>query len=105
MARGFPSVRCGAASRRTGGPCRNWALPGGVRCRMHGGKNPGVMAKAEMRMSIAQLLGEDRRPVGEVLLDSVAILDRLMRDALVPLSKGEPLTADQLSRLQDATRM
>ena len=40
-----------------------------------------------------------------MLLDSVAIMDRLMRDAAVPLSKGEPLTADQLDRLLDATKM
>ncbi|RMH51851.1 MAG: hypothetical protein D6682_03295 [Zetaproteobacteria bacterium] len=32
--------RCGAKSRRTGQPCRRWAMPNG-RCPQHGGKSTG----------------------------------------------------------------
>lgn len=105
MARGFPSVKCVATSRRTGNRCANWSLPGSPVCRMHRGKSPTAIAKAEMRMSVSQLLGEDRRPVGEVILDTVAIMDRLMLEAAVPLRAGEPLPADQLDRLLDATKL
>jgi len=31
--------RCGATNKRTGKPCRNWAMANG-RCRLHGGKAP-----------------------------------------------------------------
>ena len=58
-----------------------------------------------MRMSISQIIGEDRRPVGEVILDSVAIMDKLMREAAVPLRAGQPLAPDQLDRLLDATKL
>lgn len=36
--------RCGAKSKRTGKPCRNWAMANG-RCRMHGGKSTGAPRK------------------------------------------------------------
>ena len=33
--------RCGAYSRRTGGPCNNYKVSGRARCRMHGGLSTG----------------------------------------------------------------
>lgn len=37
----FNAPRCGAHARRTGQPCKNPAVRGKKRCRMHGGKSTG----------------------------------------------------------------
>lgn len=42
--------RCGAHSRRTGRPCRNWAMANG-RCRLHGGKSTGPKDKEKASAS------------------------------------------------------
>jgi len=41
---------CHAHSSRTGAPCRNHAIAGGVVCRAHGGAVPNVRAAAERRI-------------------------------------------------------
>jgi hypothetical protein len=35
-----PKPRCGAHSRRTGKPCKNFPIHGRTRCKFHGGKSP-----------------------------------------------------------------
>jgi hypothetical protein len=55
-------------------------------------------------MSIAQIMGEERRPVGEVLLDSVAIVDKLQRDAATLVAQGQ-VSADQIERLVESARL
>lgn len=42
--------RCGAHSKRSGKPCRNWAMPNG-RCRMHGGTSTGPTAAGRAKIS------------------------------------------------------
>lgn len=42
-------VKCGRKTRG-GYPCKLWPLPGQRVCRMHGGKSPQALAKAEERM-------------------------------------------------------
>lgn len=41
-----PLAQCGAKSKRTGKPCRNYAMRGRRRCRMHGGKSTGPRTTA-----------------------------------------------------------
>lgn len=42
-------VKCGRKTRG-GYPCKLWPLPGQSVCRMHGGKSPQALHKAEERM-------------------------------------------------------
>jgi hypothetical protein len=43
----WDGLRCGARCRRTGAPCRNLAVKGSARCRMHGGRRqPGRKRQA-----------------------------------------------------------
>ena len=45
----LPKKRCKAKARTTGNQCANYPLPGQEICRMHGGKAPQALAKAELR--------------------------------------------------------
>lgn len=82
--------RCGAHSRRSGEPCKNWALQNG-RCRMHGGTNPGAPLKhgrrskflpAGLKEAYEELandtelltLQEDIRTVEAMLRDTLAAM-------------------------------
>jgi hypothetical protein len=42
--------RCGRHAKLTGQPCRNYAMYGQSVCRLHGGKSPQALAKAEDRL-------------------------------------------------------
>ena len=55
--------RCGAHSRRTGNPCKQFAMRNG-RCRMHGGRH--VLSKRAEALENRQMLKQIRE-----LLDSV----------------------------------
>jgi hypothetical protein len=41
---------CGRKAKLTGRPCRNYAMYGQSVCRLHGGKSPQALAKAEERL-------------------------------------------------------
>lgn len=43
---------CGARTRN-GGTCRRPPVPGGTRCRLHGGASPQAQAKAQERLAVA----------------------------------------------------
>lgn len=103
---GLPSVRCVARSR-SGEQCRNWAKVGSTTtCRMHGAMAPNVVRKRDERMTFAQLLQSDPRPVGEVLLDALHNADVAMQDMRVRLTEGgEPVTVDQLDRFINLSRL
>jgi hypothetical protein len=102
---GLPSVRCTAHSR-SGEQCRNWAKVGSTVCRMHGGHLPQVVRKRDERLTFAQLLQSDPRPVGEVLLDALHNADVAMQDMRVRLVEGgEPVTVDQLDRFITLSRL
>lgn len=45
--------RC-TAHTKTGPQCRNWAIPGGNVCRLHGGRAPQVQAAARRRLQEAE---------------------------------------------------
>lgn len=52
-----PGVRCGARARSRGGePCRNWAMRGGKRCRMHGGATKRAREAAARTLAFQTLM-------------------------------------------------
>ncbi len=46
--------RCGAKARSTGNPCKRAPVPGGKRCRLHGGASPQAKAAAEARLQLEE---------------------------------------------------
>jgi hypothetical protein len=42
--------RCGRRAKHSGQACRNWAMHGQTVCRIHGGKAPQALRKAEQRI-------------------------------------------------------
>src|SRR4051812_27423200 len=63
MSRGnqlYRGTTCTAHSKRTGEPCRNWAIRGSNVCRMHGGGSRQVRAKAQERILGAADLAAQR---------------------------------------------
>jgi hypothetical protein len=74
--------RC-TAHNKARGPCGNLAMKGGAVCRMHGGKAPQVMAKAQQRVAIKELMSreltdKERRHPWEIVIDAVQRLDQAM---------------------------
>lgn len=63
--------RCGAKTR-SGKPCPNWPMKGGIRCRQHGGASPQAMAKASERILEARVRGEATRRGWSPILDPLA---------------------------------
>jgi hypothetical protein len=95
---GIPPTLC-TAKTRAGEPCKNYCSVGRVTCYLHGGAAGQVVRKAEERVTFAQLLQSDPRPVGEVLLDALHNADVAMRDVRARLVEdGQPVTVDQLDR-------
>jgi hypothetical protein len=94
---------CTATSAGSRKPCRAYARPGTTVCKDHGGSAPQVLRKAEERMTLAQLLQGDPRPLGEVLIDATHTADALMRTYKARVLAGETLDADLLTRLVEAT--
>lgn len=63
------STRCGARTRREdGGPCRLAPVPGGTRCRFHGGRTPQAQKAAARRLAEVDVM----KAVGEVIGRPVA---------------------------------
>jgi hypothetical protein len=103
---GVPSVRCAATAKSTGRRCGRFACPGTTVCPSHLGTAPHVTRKADERMTLAQLLQHDPRPLGEVLVEATHNADALMRDLKTQvLEGGEPIDPDLLTRLVEATRL
>lgn len=96
-------MRCAAIAKSTGEQCTQWVVVGSSVCRVHGASTTAARAKADLRMSLAQLLGQDPRPPWQVLLDALATTDAIMQDSIaVVRQQGASLTPDQLERLVDA---
>jgi hypothetical protein len=95
-------MHCVALSKRTGERCNNWSVFGGTVCRMHGGKAPQVRARGEIRMTLGELLAQDPRPVGTVLLDAVRDADALLSDARTRVSVDGETTAQDMTRFIEA---
>ena len=47
------------------------AVPGTTVCRQHGGESPQALARAQVRLTLAELASTDPRPMAEVLRDAV----------------------------------
>lgn len=100
---GLPSLRCHAKAKSTGEQCKQFAIVGGVVCNRHGGSAGAAVRKADLRVSLSQLLGQDPRPPWQVLLDALKASDALMQDGLRVVSEaGESVTPDQLDRFVSA---
>jgi len=78
-----PDRRCTARRKQEGGRCTQWAMRGGAVCRMHGGKSPQALRKAEQRQAIteaAAVLGRLERVDPTTALDDA---QAVLRQALV----------------------
>lgn len=64
---------------RRGDPCGSHAMEGQTRCRLHGGKNPDALAKAERTLAKERALGEVGQLIAETLevAQSTAKIDQL----------------------------
>ncbi len=92
-------MRCNATSRRTGEHCKNNAVRGSTKCRMHGGKTPRGIASPNfkhgrysdaipprMRDRYEKTLNDSRY---KELREEVALVDGLIEDAVRRLDTGE----------------
>lgn len=59
----------------TGQRCRNFAVPGTLVCRLHGGLSPQALARGQVRLSLSEIAHANPRPLAEVLRDAVALAD------------------------------
>src|SRR5579871_5515650 len=90
--------RCGAKTR-SGGSCRQWAMPNG-RCRMHGGKTPRGPALPQYKhgryskvlpADLAARYAEARTDQELVAFrDDIALVDARLADVLARLGQGGP---------------
>lgn len=84
-------VQCSSPSRQTGDRCGQIAIPGGTVCKWHGGGNPNVKARANLRLldavepSLARLVkivsnpksrDSDAIRAGNSLLDRAGVVRR-----------------------------
>src|SRR5689334_6152060 len=98
---GLPSVLCAAKAKSTQEPCRKYAIPGSSVCAMHGGSTRAARQKADLRMSLAQILRDDPRPPWQVLLEALHTSDAIMQD-LLQVARDQDLTPEQMDRLVQA---
>jgi hypothetical protein len=99
-----PPLRCAARSKRSGQPCRLWAIPGAAVCYAHGGASPQAQRTAALRTTLATLLALDPRPAWTVVQDHLHTLDSLAREARIAAMSGETITPESLSALVDLSR-
>jgi hypothetical protein len=59
-----PAVKCSAKSRRTGEPCKKFAIHGGTVCDSHGGRAPQAKRNAAERVAEAQFDRQQQRRYG-----------------------------------------
>jgi hypothetical protein len=100
-ARAIAPMKCVAESRRTGDRCGNWARPGGSVCRMHFGNAPHIKEKALQRLTLAEIMRADPRPLTESVLDHVHTLDAIARDARLATIEEGGFTAASVQRAVD----
>lgn len=103
----LPEPSKGGARTRDGSPCKNAPLAGSVRCRMHGGSAPQVLAKAKERLLLAaddavsvliRIMFDPKAPVGDRRQAAVALMDRAGLNAKAEVE----LTVPWLDALQGA---
>ncbi|WP_410597630.1 hypothetical protein [Amycolatopsis sp. lyj-23] len=97
-------MKCVATSRRTGNRCGNWARPGTTVCRLHLGNAPHIKEKALQRLTLAELMRANPRPLTEAVLDHVHTLDAIAQDArLVAMEEGGFTAANVQKAVDTAT--
>ena len=81
----YQGMKCTAVSRRTGNPCRSYAVKGTTVCRKHGGSAPQI--KKAAKLNYARDIGQEkvRREVGALAVD-VPIESRVT-DPLIELQR------------------
>jgi hypothetical protein len=95
--------KCVATAKHTGKRCGKWPVPGATVCKLHGGMAPQVKRKAAVRVALREALERgDRRPLWEILLETVHASDVLFRDAQVTLGENGEVTPEQLDRLVES---
>lgn len=92
-------MQCTAKSKRSGVQCRNGAMPGFTKCRMHGGKTPiGFAAPSTKHLRYSKhlpkrLVQRYEEAVSDdellALRDDIALLDSRVADLLSRVDKGE----------------
>jgi hypothetical protein len=100
---GIPPIHCSARAKHSGERCKNWARPGTLVCRYHGGESPQALARAQVRLTLGELAQADPRPMAEVLRDAVALADVAQRDVWSALRNGE-VDASVADRLLEVAR-
>jgi hypothetical protein len=71
---GETTRKCGAITRESGQPCKHAPIPGGTRCRLHGGNSAGARKLADARMR--ELLKEVVGPAINTLIEMMTPRDR-----------------------------
>nr|DAN63362.1 MAG TPA: hypothetical protein [Caudoviricetes sp.] len=78
-------MKCTAVSRRTGNPCRSYAVKGTTVCRKHGGSAPQIKKAAKLNYARYVVQEKVRREVGALAVD-VPIESRVT-DPLIELQR------------------
>lgn len=78
-------MKCTAVSRRTGNPCRSYAVKGTTVCRKHGGSAPQIKKAAKLNYNRYIVQEKVRREVGALAVD-VPIESRVT-DPLIELQR------------------
>lgn len=106
-----PPLRCSAKSKRTGEPCKRWALPGRVRCNLHGAYagphqgRPVAEERAAGTVTLATLMANSpTRPVWETILDSIRTVDVLAAHAAQEVAAGRVTSPEGIERVANLAR-
>lgn len=81
----YQGMKCTAVSRRTGHPCRSYAVKGTTVCRKHGGSAPQIKKAAKLNYARYIVQEKVRREVGALAVD-VPIESRVT-DPLIELQR------------------
>ncbi len=81
----YQGMKCTAVSRRTGNPCRSYAVKGTTVCRKHGGSAPQIKKAAKLNYARCVVQEKVRREVGALAVD-VPIESRVT-DPLIELQR------------------
>lgn len=89
--------RCTASAKSTGSRCGQPVVPGAIVCRYHGGRAPQVAKAAARRVAVAEadrtlaaLVPDDPRPVGDVATE----LSRLASEVVAARKAAARMVAD-----------
>lgn len=100
----IPPRRC-VAIANAGAQCQHWAMIGATVCHKHGGKAPQIMRAAAQRVTLAEaMLNGDRRHPQEILASALHQVDVLAQQTVHAAAGQEPITAEAVERLLEASK-